>query len=445
MADKAEIMVVGGGLAGAEAAWQLAERGVQVLLCEMRPEQRTPAHQTDRLAEMVCSNSLGSSLVDRATGLLQEEMKRFGSLIVECGLATQVPAGGALAVDRERFAELVTEKLTAHPNVRIERREVTALPTECPLVVASGPLTSPDLAAALREFSGEEQLYFYDAMAPIVNVNSIDMSIAFRASRWERGEREDGDYINCPLNKEQYEAFVEALLGSETIELRSFEKDDPHFFESCLPIEVLARRGLRALAYGPMRPVGLDDPRTGRWPYAIVQLRQDNLADTLYNLVGFQTNLRWPEQQRVLRMIPGLEHAEFVRFGQMHRNTFLNSPQLLNETMQSRVRPDMFFAGQIAGVEGYMGNAGSGLVAGINAARFLRGLQPLSFPRTTMLGALLWYISHAEVKEFQPMKANFGLLPVLVPPVRGKLPRYQAYAARALEASDAFRKQVEEG
>jgi methylenetetrahydrofolate--tRNA-(uracil-5-)-methyltransferase len=444
MADKADIMVVGGGLAGAEAAWQLAERGVQVLLCEMRPEQRTPAHQTDCLAEMVCSNSLGSSLVDRATGLLQEEMKRLGSLIVECGLATQVPAGGALAVDRERFAELVTEKLTAHPNVRIERREVTSLPTECPLIVASGPLTSPSLAAALREFSGEEQLYFYDAMAPIVNVDSIDMSIAFRASRWERGEREDGDYINCPLNKEQYEAFVEALLGAETIELRSFEKDDPHFFESCLPIEVLARRGLRALAYGPMRPVGLDDPRTGRWPYAIVQLRQDNLADTLYNLVGFQTNLRWPEQQRVLRMIPGLEHAEFVRFGQMHRNTFLNSPQLLEETMQSRVRPDLFFAGQIAGVEGYMGNAGSGLVAGINAARFLRGGKPLTFPRTTMLGALLWYISHAEVKEFQPMKANFGLLPGLVPPVRGKLPRYQAYATRALEALDAFRPQVEE-
>ncbi len=434
MAELSEVIVIGGGLAGSEAAWQLAERGVGVCLREMRPQVSTPAHQSDRLAELVCSNSLGSKLTDRATGLLQEEMRRMGSLIVSAGLEAQVPAGGALAVDRERFAEAVTGRLEAHPKIRIERGEVTAIPEGAPVILASGPLTSPALAVTIKEFTGQDQLYFYDAMAPIVDVESIDMSIAFRASRWGRGEREEGDYINCPLNREEYEAFVEAILGAETIDLREFEKEDKHFFESCLPVEEIARRGMRSLAFGPMRPVGLDDPRTGRWPYALVQLRQDNLADTLYNMVGFQTNLRWPEQKRIFRMIPGLANAEFVRYGQMHRNTFVNAPKLLLPTMQSRQRTDLFFAGQVAGVEGYMGNAGSGLVAGINAARLALGKELLTLPTTTMLGALLHYICHADVKAFQPMKANFGLLPALETPVKQKRERCQAFAVRALEA-----------
>jgi len=425
---RGRLIVVGGGLAGSEAAWQAAERGVEVILYEMRPRKMTPAHVSDRLAELVCSNSLGSDLPDRAPGLLKAELRRLGSLVLACADATRVPAGSALAVDRERFAEEVTRRIEAHPRIRVVRDEVTEIP-DGPTVIATGPLTSEPLTQAIAELTGQEYLYFYDAMAPIVAADSIDMSIAFRASRYGRG---GADYINCPMTEEEYDRFVEALVSAERIPLRDFEREDPRFFEGCLPIEVLAARGRDALAYGPLRPVGLVDPRTGRRPYAVVQLRQDDLAGTLYNMVGFQTNLRYGEQERVFRMIPGLEQAEFVRYGQMHRNTFLNAPLLLEPTMAFRGRPGLFFAGQITGVEGYVGSVGSGWVAGVNAARFVLGQEPLVLPRTTMLGALCYYVSHADPKTFQPMKANFGLLPPLSPPVRDKRRRYRAYMERAL-------------
>lgn len=425
---RGRLIVVGGGLAGSEAAWQAAERGVEVILYEMRPRKMTPAHVSDRLAELVCSNSLGSDLPDRAPGLLKAELRRLGSLVLACADATRVPAGSALAVDRERFAEEVTRRIEAHPRIRVVRDEVTEIP-DGPTVIATGPLTSEPLTQAIAELTGQEYLYFYDAMAPIVAADSIDMSIAFRASRYGRG---GADYINCPMTEEEYDRFVEALVSAERIPLRDFEREDPRFFEGCLPIEVLAARGRDALAYGPLRPVGLVDPRTGRRPYAVVQLRQDDLAGTLYNMVGFQTNLRYGEQERVFRMIPGLEQAEFVRYGQMHRNTFLNAPLLLEPTMAFRGRPGLFFAGQITGVEGYVGSVGSGWVAGVNAARFILGQEPLVLPRTTMLGALCYYVSHADPKTFQPMKANFGLLPPLSPPVRDKRRRYRAYMERAL-------------
>ncbi len=341
------LTVIGGGLAGCEAAWQAAQRGIQVELYEMRPVRQTPAHVTDKLAELVCSNSLGSRLPDRASGLLKAELDRLGSLILACAEETALPAGGALAVGREAFAELVTQRIESHPNIRVVRQEVTAIPTDRPVIVASGPLTSDALTAEIARLSGQEHLYFFDAIAPTVAADSINMEIAFRASRYGRGEEEEGDYINCPLNEEEYNCFVDALLAAETIELRAFERhmwEDPRFFEGCLPVEVIARRGRQALAFGPMRPVGLTDPRTGRRPYAVVQLRQDNLAGTLYNLVGFQTNLKWGEQQRVFRLIPGLENAEFVRYGMMHRNTFINSPRLLRPTLQFRERDDLFFA-----------------------------------------------------------------------------------------------------
>ncbi|HOA25312.1 MAG TPA: methylenetetrahydrofolate--tRNA-(uracil(54)-C(5))-methyltransferase (FADH(2)-oxidizing) TrmFO [Aggregatilineales bacterium] len=429
--------VIGGGLAGSEAAWQAAERGIHVRLWEMRPKQQTPAHVTDKLAELVCSNSLGSDLPARASGLLKNELRRMNSLIMACADEARIPAGGALAVGREKFSELVTERIEGHPNIEVCREEATSIPDE-PTIIASGPLTSSRLADEIAALIGEDYLYFYDALAPIVRADTINMDICFRASRYGRGEEDEGDYINCPMTEEEYRRFVDALLSAERIELRQFEREDPNFFEGCLPIEVLAARGPDALAFGPLRPVGLIDPRTGRRPYAVVQLRQDNVAGTLYNLVGFQTNLRWPEQRRVLRMIPGLEEAEFVRLGQMHRNTFLNSPTLLRRTMQYRGRDDLFFAGQITGVEGYVGNAGTGLLAGVNAARLLKG-QPLwELPETTMLGALAHYVVHADPEHFQPMKANFGLLPPLDPPVRNKRERYAAYAARALDALERF-------
>jgi methylenetetrahydrofolate--tRNA-(uracil-5-)-methyltransferase len=426
------LSVIGGGLAGSEAAWQAAERGVSVVLFEMRPAKTTPAHTTDRLAELVCSNSLGSNRLDRASGLLKEELRRLGSLIMACADEWAVPAGGALAVDRDRFAQAVTERIAQHPRIEVVRREVTTLP-EGPVVVATGPLTSDALAADIARLTGEEYLYFYDAMAPIVTAESIDMRVAFRASRYGYGTDDAGDYLNCPMNRAEYERFVDALLAAEMIPLRDFEREDPRFFEGCLPIEVLARRGREALAFGPLRPVGLVDPRTGRRPYAVVQLRQDNLAATLYNLVGFQTNLRWGEQDRVLRLIPGLERAEFVRYGQMHRNTFINSPRLLDSTLEFRRRPGLFFAGQITGAEGYVGNVGTGWLAGVNAARWMRGQDPLVLPRETMLGALCHYLSHAAAGDFQPMKANFGLLPPLADRIRRKRDRYRAYAERALK------------
>jgi methylenetetrahydrofolate--tRNA-(uracil-5-)-methyltransferase len=431
------VHVVGGGLAGSEAAWQVAEYGVDVVLWEMRPEKTTPAHVTDRLAELVCSNSLGSDLPDRAGGLLKAELRRLDSLILACADETKVPAGGALAVGRDEFADRVTRRIEGHPRITVRREEVKKVP-EGITVIATGPLTSSALAEDIGALVGEAYLYFYDALAPIVTRESIDMAVAFRASRYGRGEGEAGDYINCPFDESQYRAFVEALVAAERIELRDFEKEDSRFFEGCLPVEVLASRSESALAYGPLRPVGLVNPNTGVRPYAVAQLRQDDAAGTLYNLVGFQTNLRWPEQRRVLRMIPGLERAEFVRLGQMHRNTFLNAPQLIAPTLQYRGRADLFFAGQIVGVEGYVGNAGTGLLAGINAARLAMGEALWTLPPVTMLGALIHYINSCDVKHFQPMKANFGIMSPLDPPVRNKRQRYGAYAKRALDALEAF-------
>ena len=439
-----ELMVIGAGLAGSEAAWQAADRGVQVTLYEMRPHKMTPAHTSGLFAELVCSNSLGSNLVDRAQGLLKEELRRMGSLVIRCADDTALPAGGALAVGRETFAQEVTEAVTHHPNVTVRREEVTTIPEAVPTIIATGPLTSELLAQAIAELTSQRYLHFYDAMAPIVTLESIRMPPAWRQSRYDRDRDAEtpGDYVNCPLSQEEYYAFVEALLAAETIKLRQFEKEDERFFEGCLPVEVLAARGCDALAFGPMRPVGLRDPRTDRRPFAALQLRQDNLAGTLYNLVGFQTNLKWGEQTRVLRLIPGLEEAEIVRFGQMHRNTFINSSLLLEPTLQFRGRPDLFFAGQITGSEGYVSSAAGGLLAGLNAARLIQGLPPVSLPRDTMLGALFHYVTHADPHGFQPMKANFGLMPPLLPPVRNKRRRYRAYAERALAALESWKLEI---
>ena len=356
-----DFIIIGGGLAGSEAAWQAAQRGLKVKLYEMRPSLQTGAHQTQDLAELVCSNSLGSNLPDRASGLLKSEMRMLGSMLVECAESTALPAGGALAVDRERFAQLVTERISNHPNIKIVREEMLAIP-DTPTIIASGPLTSPALSQSIAALSGEEHLFFFDAIAPVIQADSINMDIAYRASRYGDNETGDGDYINCPFTKDEYYIFVEALMKAERIELRSFEEaiksgvKAGHFFEGCLPIEIIAERGIDSLAFGPMRPVGLRDPRSDKRPHAVVQLRQDNLAGSLYNMVGFQTNLKFPEQKRVLRLIPGLENAEFLRYGQMHRNTFIASPKLLRPTLQHNQRDDLFFAGQITGVEGYMGN-----------------------------------------------------------------------------------------
>jgi methylenetetrahydrofolate--tRNA-(uracil-5-)-methyltransferase len=444
MNSAVELTVIGGGLAGSEAAWQAARRGIRVTLYEMRPQVSTGAHQTGDLGELICSNSLGSNLPDRASGVLKAEMRQLGSLLLECAEATALPAGAALAVDREAFARLVTERVGTHPGIHIIREEFPDIPAG-PAVIASGPLTSPRLSQAIAALSGEEHLYFFDAIAPIVSAASIDMSVAFRASRYGTGEQEEGDYINCPFTREEYEAFVDALLSAERIELRAFEQaiaggvKAGHFFEGCLPVEVIAMRGRESLAFGPMRPTGLKDPRTGRRPHAVVQLRQDNLAGDLYNMVGFQTNLKFPEQKRVLRMIPGLAGAEFVRYGQMHRNTFLAAPKLLLPTLQFRGRDDLFFAGQITGVEGYLGNIATGLLAGTNAARFLLGRPPLVPPGESMLGALCHYITHADLKDFQPMKANFGILPPLEVPQRtDKRQRARLYAERSSAAMEAF-------
>ena len=426
------LTVIGGGLAGSEAAWQAAQRGIEVTLYEMRPEVMTPAHVSGDLAELVCSNSLGSNLEDRAPGLLKAELRQLNSVILACADETAVPAGGALAVGREAFARLVTERVAGHPRITVVRQEVRTIPDGV-VVIATGPLTSDALADEIAALTGQDHLYFYDAMAPIVTYESIDQSKVFRASRYGRGD----DYINCPMSEAEYDAFVEALLAAETIPLRQFEREDEHFFEACLPVEVIARRGRMALAYGPLKPVGLTDPRTGRRPFAVVQLRQDNLAATLYNLVGFQTNLKWGEQERVFRMIPGLEHAEFVRFGQMHRNTFIHSPDLLNPTMEFRARPGLFFGGQITGTEGYIASAASGLVAGLNAARLILGQPLLTFPPTTMIGALCRYVTTA-CGEFQPMKPNFGLLPPLERAPRRKRERHRAYAERALRDLESF-------
>lgn len=431
-----ELIVVGGGLAGSEAAWQAAEAGIDVRLYEMRPGRMTPAHETSWLAELVCSNSLGSNLPHKAPGLLKAELRGLGSLILECAAQTAVPAGSSLAVDRERFPQLVTERISGHPRITRIAEEVPAIP-DAPAIIASGPLTSSSMTESIADLTGHEYLYFYDAVSPIVQMETIDMNIAFRQSRYDKGEQEEGDYINCPMTREEYERFVDALKTAETIALKQFEREDPHFFEGCMPIEALAARGHDALAFGPMRPVGLIDPRTNRRPHAVAQLRQDNLIGSLYNIVGFQTNLKWGDQKRVLRLIPGLENAEFARYGMMHRNTYINAPAMLQPTMQYRNRADLFFAGQIVGVEGYVGNAGTGLLAGVNAARYLAGRHPVILPPTTMLGALCHYVTHCAMKDFQPMKANFGILPPL-PPRPGKEERGRHYAERALTAMRRF-------
>ncbi len=432
------VTVIGGGLAGSEAAWQLAERGFDVKLYEMRPVRTTGAHVTNNLGELVCSNSLGSKLPDRATGLLQHEMHRLRSLLLSIAEECAVPAGGALAVDRELFAEKVTTAIENHPNITVIREEVTSIP-DSPTIIATGPLTAEKLATDIAALTEQRHLYFYDAISPIVTAESINMDVAFFANRYGHGDEEghEGDYINCPMTKDEYEAFVAALLASETVALRDFEREDPNFFEGCLPIEQIASRGPESLAYGPMRPVGLRDPRTGKRPAAVVQLRRDNIAGSLYNLVGFQTNIRYGQQKAILQMIPGLEDAEFIRFGQMHRNTFLNAPTLLEPTMQFRTRDDLYFAGQLTGVEGYVGNVATGLLAAVNMARHLNGEARWVLPETTMLGALCHYVTHAEPKHFQPMKANFGILPDLPTRVKNKRERYAAYASRAHEALEA--------
>ena len=427
-----EIIVVGGGLAGSEAAWQLAERGFWVALYEMRPRKTTGAHVTDRLAELVCSNSLGSKLPDRASGLLKTELRLLRSLLIDCALGASVPAGGALAVDRELFAQSVTTAIVNHHRIKVVREEVTAIPVDRPTIIATGPLTSPTLAEDIARLAGQEHLYFYDAISPIVRAESIDMTTAFKANRYGRGDDAEGDYINCPMNEAEYRRFVATLRGAERIVLRDFEREDPNFFEGCVPIEELASRGDDTLAFGPMRPIGLRDPRTGERPHAVVQLRRDNLAGDLYNIVGFQTNIRWGPQKEILRLIPGLENATFVRMGQMHRNTFMNAPTLLNPTMQFRKRKDLFFAGQITGIEGYVGNVAIGLLAAVNMARHLQGIPLWTLPDTTMLGSLCHYVSHAEPKHFQPMKANFGIIPPLPHRMKNKRARYAAYSERAI-------------
>lgn len=439
------ITIIGGGLAGSEAAWQAAQAGIPVVLCEMRPAVQTGAHKTDKFAELVCSNSLGSKLVDRASGLLKEELRRLNSMLIYCAEQVAVPAGGALAVDRESFAEVVTARLQSHPNIVINRQEISDLP-EGIVIIASGPLTSPGLSKTVRELIGRENLYFYDAIAPIVQQDSINMEIAFWASRYKRGEQESGDYINCPLNQDEYYHFVDELRSAERVDLAKFEKrveigvsgGANKYFESCLPIEVIARRGRESLAYGPMRPVGLVDPRTGRRPYAIVQLRQDDLAGRLYNLVGFQTNLKYAEQKRIFRMIPGLEEVEFIRYGQMHRNTFINSPGNLASSLQFKKNKNIFFAGQITGVEGYVGSIATGLLAGLNASRFVKGESLLVLPRETMLGSLCYYIVNASARDFQPMKANFGIMPPLNLMLKGKRDRAMAYSSRSLKTLAKF-------
>lgn len=412
------IRIVGGGLAGCEAAWQAAQRGHRVLLCEMRPGTMTPAHRTGDLAELVCSNSLGSSLPDRATGILQEECRRLGSLLMRCATACSVPAGGALAVDREAFARAVTGAIEGHPLIRRVNGEVRSLP-DAPAVLATGPLTSPAMSDALAAAAGRENLFFYDAIAPVVEAESLDRSIVFAASRYGRDESGEGDYLNCPMTREEYDRFVSELATARRIELRPFEAGIDRgvragaYFEGCLPVEVLAARGPRTLAFGPMRPVGLRDPRTGHRPHAVLQLRRENLAATQYNLVGFQTNLAQSEQDRVFRMIPGLENARFARHGQMHRNTYLRTPGLLTPALEWIGREGLFLAGQVAGVEGYMGSVATGWLAGVNAALRAEGKPPRILPPESMLGALCRYVAESDPEGYQPVKANLGILPPL--------------------------------
>lgn len=431
------VNVIGAGLAGSEAAWQIAQAGVEVRLYEMRPKKSTPAHHTSQFAELVCSNSLRGNSLQNAVGVLKEEMRRLNSVILASADATSVPAGGTLAVDRETFSAMVTEKVKHHPLVTVIEEEVTTFP-EGITVVATGPLTSEGLSKTIKDFNGSDGFYFYDAAAPIIEKSSINFDKVYLKSRYDKGE---AAYLNCPMTKEEFETFREALISAEVAPLKEFEKEK--YFEGCMPIEVMAARGEKTMLFGPMKPVGLEDPKTGKRPYAVIQLRQDNAAASLYNIVGFQTHLKWGEQKRVFQMIPGLENAEFVRYGVMHRNSFMNSPELLLPTYQSKKDEKIFFAGQMTGVEGYVESAASGLIAGINAARLAKNEELIEFPRETAIGSMAYYITHAEGKHFQPMNANFGLLPELPERIKDKKLRYETLANRALRALDELKNQYQ--
>ncbi|MDF2836041.1 MAG: gid protein [Paenibacillus sp.] len=431
-----KVTVIGAGLAGSEAAWQIASQGVPVTLYEMRPVRQTPAHHTNQFAELVCSNSLRANGLSNAVGVLKEEMRRLNSLILGSADRNAVPAGGALAVDRDGFSGEVTSRLREHPLIEVLNEEVTEIPVDGITVIATGPLTAPDLSKQIQGLLGEEYFYFYDAAAPIIEKDSIDMSKVYLASRYDKGE---AAYLNCPMTEEEFNVFYEALVSAETAELKEFEKEI--YFEGCMPIEVMMKRGKQTALFGPMKPVGLMNPHTGKLPHAVIQLRQDNAAGTLYNMVGFQTHLKWGEQKRVFQLIPGLENAEFVRFGVMHRNTFINSPKLLKPTYQTQTRDTLFFAGQMTGVEGYVESAASGLIAGLNAGRLARGLEPLALPDQTTLGSMAQYITTADFKHFQPMNANFGLFPPLETRMRNKKDKNEAIANRALDAIEAFKEQ----
>jgi methylenetetrahydrofolate--tRNA-(uracil-5-)-methyltransferase len=434
-----KVIVIGAGLAGSEAAWQIANNGTQVDLYEMRPEKSTPAHKTAGFAELVCSNSLRGAGLENAVGLLKEEMRQMSSLIIEAADATKVPAGGALAVDREGFSAYITDKLMNHPMINVIHQEIKDIPQTAGAIVliASGPLTAPTLSEKIAALLGQQYLYFYDAAAPIVMKDSLNMDKAYKASRYGKG---DADYINCPMNKEEYEYFWQELVNSEKTQTKNFEKEI--FFEGCMPVEEMASRGIDTLLYGPLKPVGLEHPVTGVRPYAVVQLRQDNSVASLYNIVGFQTHLKWPEQKRVFGLIPGLDTADFVRYGVMHRNTFINSPQILLPTMQSKTDPMLFFAGQMTGVEGYVESAASGLVAGLNAWRLMQGKPTVAFPEQTAHGALCRYITSADMKRFQPMNVNFGLLPELGERIKDKKLKKQAISERALQSIAVFKTQL---
>ena len=432
-----KVTVIGAGLAGSECAWQLAQRGIDVTLCEMKPEKMTPAHHTEHFAELCCSNSLRSDQLENAVGLLKEEMRRLDSLILSCADATRVEAGGALAVDRHGFAALVTEKVRSHPRITVVPGEVTEIP-EGEVVIASGPLTSDAFAERLQALLGEDSdLHFYDAAAPLVSAESVDMDKAWFGSRYDKGT---ADYVNCPMNQEEYDAFWEALTTAQEAEVHGFE--DSKVFEGCMPVEVMARRGHDTLLYGPLKSRGLDDPRTGRWPYAVVQLRRDNADGTVYNLVGFQTHLRFPEQKRVFSMIPALHDAEFLRYGVMHRNTFLNSPRLLDRYYRFKADPRISFAGQMTGVEGYVESAASGFLVGVETARRLRGMEPVNFPQETAIGALALYISNQSITQFQPMNINFGIIPPLAHRVKGKRNKNAELSQRSLAVIEQIKEEV---
>jgi methylenetetrahydrofolate--tRNA-(uracil-5-)-methyltransferase len=431
-----DVIIIGGGLAGSEAAWQAANQGARVTLYEMRPKEPTAAHKTGYLAELVCSNSLGSADILNAPGILKEEMRRLGSLIIRVADEVRVPAGSALAVDRDEFSQRITRALESHPNVRILHEHVTEIPSDCVCIIATGPLTSEKMAESIRGMTHAKHLYFFDAISPIVDAESIDLSIAFRASRYDKG---GADYLNCPMDRAAYDAFYDAMVKAEKVQPKEFEKTP--YFEGCIPIEVMAERGPQTMLFGPLKPVGLEDPRTGTRPHAVVQLRAENRHGTCYNMVGFQTKLTYPEQRRVFRMIPGLEKAEFLRFGSLHRNTFINAPALLRDTLQLKARGTVFFAGQLIGVEGYTESAAMGGLAGINAARGLRGETPITPPPTTAHGSLIQYITTADPRHFQPINTNHGLFPPLASRMRDKDQKRRAIADRALLDWDAWKTQ----